>query len=432
MVTESKPTHPVPLDDERVREQLAELFGESLFGPWPELQQNDTKHPKRRRTYAWIWKLLTVIAVVAVAWGGQMFFAPGLKRQVEDRRENYAEELQHFINDGALERVAEFVRLVRTNPEAPVGQSVQPIDAKDPHLDLIVRAEAALYRYFDADPERLKTLQPLLGQLDEATLSRQIADLTLQSREERADKFPIIESLRRGQLNDNELEYLFATALDAKGDVDAARDAYGRSAKLGPAWLGHRFEQAWFELRHDRKNEAQKIARQMERVDPDSPWSRLALATCELARDSDVPQVREQDASLPSVTPVQTYFEALQQAMAAARRGNDAEGRARLLAAMAAIHNQRPFLFDAYDWLLEEKQFELARVLIQSPEWPSDDKRAQARLDRLTAAKSNQPPAGSAVAAKASKAAKAAEAKAKVTASSRPMSKRKVNSRAKK
>jgi hypothetical protein len=393
MVAKPNPTRPVPLEDERVQQQLAQLFGASLFGPWPELAQNQGKPPRRRRSSVWIYRLLVTVALIAAVWGGRRIFAPGLQRQTDERRANYAEELQSFINNGEFERAAQFVYLVRGSPEVPAERTAaSPVDAKDPYLELVVRAEAVLYRYFDAEPERLTRLRSLLGVIGQNSRPRQIAGYTIQSRAERAGSLPELQRLHDDLPNSYEVEYLLATALDAHNDVDGAQAAFVRSARLAPAWLGHRFEQAWFDLRHEHRSEAQKIAREMERIDPDSPWSHLALATCEIPKSSDVPSVRG-DAAVPVATPVQAYFEALQQCIAAGRRGDEAEGKARLFAALGAIHHQRPFLFDTFDWLVEQKQFGLARALAESPEWPRDDKLAQARIERLAGATSALPKA---------------------------------------
>jgi hypothetical protein len=372
-----------PIEDQGVRRQLAQLFGESLFGPWPELERNKAGPWRRSASKVWLWRLSIAALVVVVVWGGRALLRSGMKRQVDDHRAGYAQELQSFINDGDLQRAAQFLPLVTAVPGAAAqGSEIRSIEAKDPHLDLIVGAEATLYRCYDADPERLRQIRPFLDDSGQASPLRFIASLTVQSREERAAKLPEIERLRNDLPNNNELEYLLATALTVRGDTALAREAWQRSARLGPAWLGHRFEQAWFELHATGKLAAQGIARQMVRIDPDSPWTTLAVVTFELEKNPRAESVRG-DAAAPIATPVGIFFDELQQCLAAARRGDSGPAKEHLTRAAAAIHQQPPFLLDAFDWFVVEKQLALARTLTQLPEWPRDSSVATAKLARL-------------------------------------------------
>lgn len=370
-----------PIADPALRRQLEQLFGESLFGPWPELGQGPQK-TRRRRSLAWLWKLGVVGVVALLFWGGRALFQPGLERQVRDDRANYAAELQAFLNDGNLSRAAQFVTLVQV--ESPQVES-GAIDPKDPYCDLIVSTEAALYRYYDAKPERLNRIRPLIEQSEHASLRQLVAGFTVASREERAGRLSELERLHNELPNDNEVEYLLATALEQKGASDAAREAWERSAKLGPAWLGHRFEHAWFEWHRDRKPSAEKIARQMLRVDPDSTWAKLAAETFELPNDIEVESVRGDAAAPPPTTPVQIHFRKLQESVTAARQNSTSQAKARLVEAMSAIQHQQAFLLDAFDWLLEAGRTELARELTLLSEWPKESSIAQAKQERLAA-----------------------------------------------
>lgn len=379
----SRPSEPV-IEDERVRRQLARLFGESLFGPWPELRQNAGTSRKRRTSKRWLWRLSVIVALLAAAFGVHSLVKPGFKHQVDDQRGHYAQELKTFIGDGNLERAAQFATLVEGQLE---GAQKADIDPKDAHLDLIVATQAALYRYYDGSPERLRRILPYLDDTGQASPSRQIAQLTILSREERAARLSVIERLRNDLPDHNELEYLLATALEYRGDTQPSREAWERSAKLEPAWLGHRFEQAWFESRQQRAPAAQQIASQMARVDPDSSWSKLASSTFALPKGVEVASIRG-DAAAPVATPVAIHFEMLAQGINAARRNDFVQARNRLMNAAAAIQYQTPFLFDAFDWCIAEDEPGLARELANMPQWPRNSKVASAKLQRL----SNLPP----------------------------------------
>jgi hypothetical protein len=369
-----------PIEDEGVRQQLAELFGKSLFGPWPQLQHDAGKWRQGGRSRRWLWKLSILVTLVAAAFGLHSLVQPGLKHQVDDQRGRCAQELKTFLNDGNLERASQYVPLVEGHAG---GEQKRDIDPKDAHLDLIVATEAALYRYYDGSPERLRRILPYLDNSGQASALRKIANLTVLSREERAAKLESLEGLRNDLPDNNELEYLLATALEYKHDAQSSRRAWERSAKLEPAWLGHRFEHAWFELHQDRAPAAQQIASQMLRVDPDSPWSKLAAGAFLLPKNIAVTSIRG-DAAAPVATPVEIYVEMLVQGILAASRNDFSRAKERLADAFAAIYYQAPFLFDAFDWCVDENEPALARELSNMPQWPRNSKVAIAKLERLS------------------------------------------------
>ena len=322
--------------------------------------------------------------LAAAAFGVRWLVKPGLRHQVDDQRGRYALELKTFLNDGNLERASQFVALVEGQPGSAQKWDIDP---KDVRLDLIVSVQAALYRYFDGSPERLRRIGPYLDDTGRASPLRQIANLTVLSREERAARLSVIEGLRNDLPDNNELEYLLASALEYRNDAQLSREAWERSAKLEPAWLGHRFEQAWFELRQDRAPAAQQIAIQMLRVDPDSAWSKLAIDVFAVPKNVVVASIRS-DAAAPVATPVEIYFEMLVRGIRAAHRKDIGQAWACLVEAASAIQYQAPFLFDAFDWCIAENEPVLAQELTNMPEWPRNSKVANAKLERL----SNLPP----------------------------------------
>jgi len=158
--------------------QLASLFGESVFGPWLDPGQYWAR-PARPTAIALPSGDSPADAVLCLGDCGWLDcarrpFAP----HVEDR-EHVARNLASFLTQGELDRVAQFLVLLR-GPNAA-------LDAHDAHLDLMIRAEAALYRYQDADPERLARIKPYLSSATTAPASgeRILASLAVASRQER-------------------------------------------------------------------------------------------------------------------------------------------------------------------------------------------------------------------------------------------------------
>lgn len=400
MVTESNPSHRSPLQDPGVKAQLEHLFGGSLFGPWPELGTSGATsfapEPRRSRSKQWWLRLALLLSSALVVWAGYALFRPGLQRTADVQRANLAEELRVFVNDGNLERASEFLDLVRgyPNPQRRVSEpkavkdthSGQPLTADDSHLELIVVAEATLYRYFDADPARLQLIRPFLETAASPTPLRQLASLTILSREERSTRIPELERLREQLPNRTEPAYLLATAFEARDDSVRARTAWARSEELGPAWLGHRFEQAWFEWRHTERAAAQKLATQIVRSEPESIWARLAISTFQLEKSSIAASEAGtlSDAAAPRLTPVQIHFRALVEAMDAAKRDEQHRAKEQLSVAMASVHNELPFLLDAFDWLLTQRLSSLALAVTELGGWPSDSPVAAGKLRRLS------------------------------------------------
>jgi tetratricopeptide (TPR) repeat protein len=360
-----------------VQRQLSRLFGESLLGAWPELGQKLASIPpsvrQRHHRGFFAWAALAILGVAfAITWTNR----PKLDRTGLQRRAHYAEELGTFLQDGELERASEFVALVRGDRAG--------LDPADPHLDRMIRAEAAIYRYSDADPARLARIRPFLqSSSGSGSPERLIAGLTVLSREERAERWSLLVGLRASRHGDPEFFYLLATAQEARGDVGAAREAWQRSAELGPAWLSHRFEQAEFERRRGDEAVAARVATQMLRADPESAWSRLASSEFQV-RTAPVASTGE-GGRVPRVPPpVEVYHGELLGALHAVR-GHDLGGaKQHLAAAVHAVNGQAPFVLDAFDWLLEADLKVLAEELTRLPAWPRDSQAARRKIARLS------------------------------------------------
>ena len=370
------------MTDEAVRRQLAQLFGESLFGRWPELEQNVIVPKRRRWVKTLLWQLTIVGSIGLVLWGGHALFKPGLSRQDAAERAHYAVELQTFLNDGALVQAAQYLPLVYD--EAAGGES------RNTYLDLTVYAEAVLYRYFDADPARLLRISPHLEGGASLSPLRQVARLTLVSREERATQLSVIEQLGSELPNNNQVEYLRATALEFRGNTEGAIAAWSRSAKSGPAWSLQRFEQASFEAARGDDTTAKKVASQIVRTDPDSDWSKLAIFTFGVSKPSDTVSERT-DASAPITVPVEVFYEKRQRSIEAHRLGDITKAKELLLEAASVVNEESPFLLDAFDWLLMQKAPVLAQELTKLPKWPGNSPVAKAKLERLVKVSKSTP-----------------------------------------
>jgi hypothetical protein len=393
-----------PAADPDVNRRLEQMFGASLFGGWPELTQRSAAAPRRHRGRRRWWLLSGGLLLALTIWATRALLQPGLQRTAANEREQYASDLRAFIKDGDLEHAQRYVSLVRGSSPA---SAARPFESGEPHVDLLVKAEALLYRYYDADAQRLTRIAPILQRSAPRSPQVTLASLTVVSREERLLRLAEIERLKSELPNDNEVEHLFATAQehaalrrgvhggfdpkaqDAKPPeldqfLKAASESWARSAKLGPAWLGHRWEQAWFEQGRAEPETARRVAAEIVRTDPDSTWAQLAVTAFAPPRETNPTSVRG-DAGVAAPTPVQTYFKHLQTSLLAQQRGDLAQANQSLRDAMAVVHYQVPFLLDAFDWFLAARQPNLAQQLANAPEWPRGSDVAAQELELLSA-----------------------------------------------
>jgi hypothetical protein len=80
---------------------------------------------------------------------------------------------------------------------------------------------------------------------------------------------------------------------------------------------------------------------------------------------------------------VALYHQHFALALAQARAGDPVAARRSLGQAIAAVNGQAPFVFDAFDWLVEAKAIGLARDLTGFEDWPRHSELAAARVQRL-------------------------------------------------
>jgi tetratricopeptide (TPR) repeat protein len=367
-----------PDDDEKSSfdRQLARLFGDSLFGPWLDSGQYQGATRTTRRHGSPLRRLFILILILSFGAATTWLVRAGLGRRKVEDREHVALSLETFLKEGELDRAAQFLTLLH-----PANLA---LGAHDPHLDLIVRGEATIFRYQDADPARLGRIKPYLAEAEKGSTSPQrvLASLAVASRQERADRIAEFESLRQSFDKDPEFHYLLATALEHKGDAKAAAQAWDRSFALGPLWLGHRYEQAWFESRQKKPEIATKLVASMVRVAPESAWTRLASERFGGAQPPE-PTAPPASATARPAPAVALYHQHLAAALAEARTGDEVVARRRLSKAIEEVNGQAPFIFDAFDWLMEAKTPLLARELTGFESWPRHSELAAARLVRL-------------------------------------------------
>lgn len=356
--------------------QLAYLFGESLFGSWLDSAQYQSTARTKRRHGSRLRRLAILTLILCVGAGTAWLVRAGLVRRTGEERAHLAHSLSTFLKEGELDRLAQFLTLLRA-PNLP-------LDAHDPHLDLIVRGEAALYRYQDADPERLARIRPYLAPPSSPSASGQrvLASLTVASRQERADRLAEFESIRQSFDKDPEFHYLLATALEHKGDAKAARLAWNRSFDLGPLWLGQRYEQAWFESRQKQPETVAKLVASLVRVAPESAWTRLASERFAGAQPAE-PSVPPGSSPARPAPAVEVFHQHLAAALAEVRAGDEVAARHRLGRAMEIVAGQAPFVLDTFDWLMEARALGLARELTGFEAWPRHSQLAEARVARL-------------------------------------------------
>lgn len=352
----SQPTEPP------AQRQLDRLFGESLFGAWPESRGalSRAHGPGRKRGPR---RLGVGLLVAALAVSGFWYFGRHKGQQVSPARDKEAAEVASLLAEGALERLAQGLGKL-----APAGK---PLLADDPHLDLIVAAEAALYRYQDAAPERLGRIEPFLSR-DSGQPARLLAGMTVASRPERVAAYDSLNSLAPTHAQGSEYHALAATIHEERGDMQAARASWQRSFQAGPRWLPHRYLQCAFEARQGDSAAAARIAEHMGSVAPDSPWTRLARQ-----------QAGDTQPTAAAPIPVALYFAELAPVLRGLGARDLSAARQAIGRAFDAVHGQAAFVLDAYRALRAAKADNLAMELTSYETWPRGNAWAKSALAEL-------------------------------------------------
>jgi hypothetical protein len=356
------PSPPPPLE-----RQLAKLYGESLFGPWADPLDAMAVGGGARKRGRWGKRLGILLLVALVLAGGGWLTRRGLTRSAAQERAQVAKDVATFLADGELDRLAQFLDIL-----LPPGQPLAPTD---PYLDLIVSAEAALYRYQDAAPARLARIERYLRE-EPSPPARLLASLTVASQPERAAAHATLDSLLPAFGMSPEYRTLTASAHEQRGDIKAARASWERSAQAGPLWLPHRYLQCAFEARQQNAPAVARAALHMATVAPDSPWTRLARA--HFAPTTAVPS----GASPPKPpSPVAQYYAELAAAFASLATHELAAARQALGRALGAVHDQPAFVLDAYVALRAARSEALAAELTSLEAWPRGNAWAKVELE---------------------------------------------------
>jgi hypothetical protein len=368
--------------------QVGRLYGESLFGPWQD--PTACLSLRRRKRSAWKKRLGVVLVSAAVLTGGFWLTARSRTQRKAQDRAQVAKDVTEFLADGELDRLAQFLAIL--SPPA------EPLQATDPYLDLIVRAEAVLFRYHDASRGRLVRITPHLS-VDGAAPERFIAYLTVSSNAARSASYQALQALQSRFAKDPELWALMATAEEGH-DPAAAQATWNRSFEIGPLWLPHRYQQCLFEARQRNTRALALVCRHMAKVAPDSHWTRLALALRDGSK-GDLPH----ELLDGQTSPVPQHYEQLALVFHHLRTGaSSSEVRRTLGRALAVVHDEPAFLLDAFDWLIAVGAQALATDMTSFEAWPRDNPFARARMQALQSAKAPETTAGELASGRAIKA----------------------------
>lgn len=363
--------------------RLARLYGESLFGAWLDPAELMAAGDPRRRKRGRLGKRLGVVLLIALVIGaGAWLTRRGLARQAAQERARVAKDVAAFLAEGELERLAQFLALL-----AP---PTRPLAPSDPYLDIVLQAEAALFRYHDAGPARLARVAQHAA-TDSTRPQRLLAQLTVAARGDRLASYERLSALAPELAKDPEYRALMAQVQEARGELAAARQSWERSAQAGPLWLPHRYLQCAFEARRKNPEAVARLLHHMARVAPGSPWTRLALL-----HFSATP-VPAPAAPPPPSPPVAVYQAELTAALAAVAAADLRSARQALERGFAAVGDQAIFVLDAFDALVDAKAEALASELAEFQAWPRGDANARARLDALAARRARLPEAAPAV-----------------------------------
>jgi hypothetical protein len=370
-----------PRDAERgVARQLARLFGEGLFGAWQDPLDAMAAGRRERKRGRWGKRLGIVLLLAVAAGAGAWLYQRGLARRAEHERAQVAKEVATFLADGELDRLAQFVDIL-----LPPGQ---PLLAGDPYLDLVVSAEAALYRYRDAAPARLARIEPYLGASRDHP-ARLLARLTVSSRPERAAAHDALAGLAPSFAMNPEYHTLMALLLEQRGDHKGAAASWNLAAQAGPLWLPHRYQECAFEARRRNAAAVARITGHMAKVAPESAWTRLAH---QHFAPSTAPRTVPTTPTAPSTTaprppsPVAQYHAELAQVFPSLAAKDMASARTALGRALASVNGQTSFVLDAFAALLDAKAESLAVEMTSYETWPRGNPWAQAKLAELQAA----------------------------------------------
>ncbi len=373
-----------------VDKQVESLFGGSMFGAWEdpgELLSSERSGPRSGKVTRRIVVLALILVLgAAIAW----VIREGLQRRQAKQQVRMAQEVHAFLAIGDLERVAAFL------PEFCAHRDSASWSTADEQLSL--RAEASLYRFHDADAERVHRVKQSAVQLGkDLGYDGQVGLALLLSDTERVAWVPKLKRLDSPDNRDPEAAYLLAMALVRAGADSAAEQAFKRSADLGPSIAYHLAAEADFQGGRGNVNGAHLVLEVLADESPYSPWTRVARINHSLLTSDPFPDLAKGKDTLKS--PVAEAAENFSLALRALREKNSSLALSWLDKAVAEVNGQSPFLLDFFDRLFGAGHLPAARHLLALKSWPQELPAAQAALGSLYYAEGHLDKAGPLLAA---------------------------------
>ncbi|MBI2376058.1 MAG: hypothetical protein HYV07_18840 [Deltaproteobacteria bacterium] len=373
---------------ERARRNLdpmEALLGASLFpreSPRTSIFVGPVIRGRKPRAKALV-MLATFIALGAVGW---QVVAAGLERQAQAEAVAKLAELENLTQVGSFHLVAPLIDEVR----ALGSVRLEEVDPRS-----IPRAEALVFRHFDASQERIDRVRAAASRdaITEAALLPRAAQLDLAG-------YRAVDAATRRPKGDADARYLVALALARMGAMEAASTAFASMESAEPSHLPHLYAWARHEARRGRNFELANVVEAMNDADPKAPWTRLAAALVEA--DEALPSLRE--VASASVAAVPRAWAHLAHAEALARVERKDEAKLEIAASLEAVWESPVFAMDFAEALLDDGFPELATHVVTSKAWPIDDAIARSisaqvddanevegALDRLRAAYEQRP-----------------------------------------
>lgn len=388
-------TAPVELSPE-LEGQLHALFGTSLFGPW-QMQVAVSpvgtlgafgRQGLSKRQFAIGAAALLVIGALA------LLLALGLRRSHERQLAQLVASIERLMRGGSM------VALAESLPQLDEALTNTSVDGEQ--VAVAARAHATLYRYHDADRDRLTRARELLERIGAVASENHhaiIARAVLLPTSERAQLRAELDRLDTDANDDPEVAFTLATILRSAGETRRAEAAYERAERLEPSNLYHSAESIGFYHQLRRRLLVANLVEQMRNINPMDPWTRWAEASTTgtaterlAALDALLEEASEPAGSqaageeAPVLPPLSAVLEGRAHLESARLHNSDPDTREHLEAAFAAVDSQRSFVLDYFDLLVSAGQLDLAKQLTEVNGWPSEaGMPALARLERLSA-----------------------------------------------
>ncbi len=364
--------------------QLRAMFGESLFGasdlrmhvaPLPGLLQlgrGGLRGPRVARTAG------MALALVALALG---FWA--VRHHVSNQKQKTADTLAELLLHGSWDLLA------KLDTSALVEKGVLPGE----YGGLVARAQATLFRSYDAAPERRRVAEELLSRAPaQNNLHSLVARLLIRPQAEWPELIDALASADTHGVRDPAAAHLRALAAWRGGQVAKARELFARAERLQPSSLPNLRDMAIFHAETGNRALAANLVSQIQNISPDAAWSRLARAESARSRAARIAELNALGAGLHQL-PAVLRSEAL--VTAAVLAGDSEEGLRHLDLAVAMVHGQRPFVLDYFERLGRAGLIASARHLAAQKAWPKDDPLATslvAAMERQALARLSEAP----------------------------------------